>query len=84
MVHLNRVVTDAEIKDGTKDLVKGFKTFKLDGIDEEPDDFTATVYGSRYAAEDLPKHEMPVCNLAYGNAEQSADQRRIARCLPRC
>jgi len=59
MVHLNRVVTDAEIKDETKNLVKGFKTFKLDGIDEEPDDFTATVYGSRYAAEDLPKHEMP-------------------------
>ena len=60
MVHLNRVVTDAEIKEETKGLVNGFKAFKLEGVEEEPDDFTATVYGSRYASQDLPKHEMPV------------------------
>jgi len=65
MVHLNRVVTDAEIKDESKGLVNGFKAFKLDGIDEEEDDFTATVYGSRYAAQDLPRHEMPVCDHAF-------------------
>ncbi|KAF2677667.1 glutamate decarboxylase [Lentithecium fluviatile CBS 122367] len=61
MVHLNRVATDAEVKH-TKDgvgLVGSFGSFKIDGWDDEPDDFTATVYGSKYAAADLPRHEMP-------------------------
>lgn len=58
MVHLNRVPTNKDIED-EKCLVHDFHSFKLDGIEEEPDDFTATVYGSKYAAEDLPRHDMP-------------------------
>ena len=57
MVHLNRVATDVEVEEA-KSVVESFGSFKLDGIDEE-DDFTATVYGSKYAAEDLPRHAMP-------------------------
>lgn len=59
MVHLNRIATDAEIQ-ATKRLVGGLSKFKFEPVDEEPDDFTATVYGSKYAAEDLPRYEMPV------------------------
>jgi glutamate decarboxylase len=29
------------------------------GASSDSDTFTTTVYGSRFAAEDLPKHEMP-------------------------
>lgn len=58
MVHLNRVATDPEVQ-ASKKLIDKVKTIKLEPQDEEPDDFTATVYGSRYAAEDLPRHEMP-------------------------
>ena len=32
---------------------------KLDVIPGNDDSFTTTVYGSRYAALDIPKHEMP-------------------------
>lgn len=58
MVHLNRVATDNEVKEA-KSIISSFGAFKIDGIEEEEDDFTATVYGSKYAAEDLPRHEMP-------------------------
>ena len=58
MVHLNRIATDKEVN-AAKGLVDGLKKFTL-AVEEEPDDYTATVYGSKYAAEDLPKHEMPV------------------------
>ncbi|KAH7128286.1 pyridoxal phosphate-dependent transferase [Dendryphion nanum] len=57
MVHLNRVATDVEVQDA-KSIIEGLDTIKLDHIDEG-DDYTATVYGSRYAAEDLPRHVMP-------------------------
>ena len=30
--------------------------------DDACDDYAATVYGSRWAGEDLPRHEMPVCS----------------------
>jgi glutamate decarboxylase len=56
MVHLNRVATDVEVK-GAK-IEKDFESVKLDAQDEG-DEYTATVYGSRYAAADLPRHEMP-------------------------
>ena len=57
MVHLNRVSTNAEIEE----VKKVFEDLKLGpvGEEEEQDDFTATVYGSKWAAEDLPKYEMP-------------------------
>lgn len=53
MVHLSQIPTDTEV---TSPIVEGVK-----GIQFEPleDNFTTTVYGSRFAAEDLPKHEMP-------------------------
>jgi glutamate decarboxylase len=55
MVHLASIKHDGLVD---QPLVKGLE--KLDfasGGDE--DSFTTTVYGSRFAAEDLPKHEMP-------------------------
>lgn len=61
MVHLNRVATDREVK-AEKGLVDAMDKFTL-AVEDEPDDYTATVYGSRYAAEDLPRHEMPVSSL---------------------
>jgi hypothetical protein len=52
MVHLASVPTDKDVAASTE----GLKNIKL----QEPDDtFAATVYGSRYAACDLPKVEMP-------------------------
>ncbi|KAK3077063.1 hypothetical protein LTS18_011312, partial [Coniosporium uncinatum] len=53
MVHLAAIPTDAEAK---KPLVEGVKGLSLEG---DQDTFTASVYGSHYAAQDLPKHEMP-------------------------
>ncbi|KAF2120306.1 pyridoxal phosphate-dependent transferase [Lophiotrema nucula] len=57
MVHLNRVATDGEVKD-MQNIVGAVDTIELEPFDEE-DAYTATVYGSKYAAEDLPRHEMP-------------------------
>lgn len=52
MVHLASVPTDKEVATATEGL-KGI-TF------EEPsDNFAASVYGSHYAACDIPKVEMP-------------------------
>lgn len=56
MVHLNRVATDRELKDAKAGAA--VETIQLDQFDEQ-DEFTATVYGSRYAALDLPRDEMP-------------------------
>lgn len=53
MVHLGKVPTDNEI-------VK--KLPQLEDLNLNPpgpDSFTASVYGSHFAAQDLPKHEMP-------------------------
>jgi glutamate decarboxylase len=55
MVHLGRVLTD---KDLSEQLVPGLEGLDL-GAPLGEDEFTASVYGSRYAAQDLPKHEMP-------------------------
>ncbi|OAL04702.1 glutamate decarboxylase [Phaeosphaeriaceae sp. SRC1lsM3a] len=57
MVHINRVATTKEVSDEKAQ----FETVSSINLtpDEEADDYTATVYGSRYAAEDLPRHEMP-------------------------
>ncbi|KAK4961717.1 hypothetical protein LTR10_002208 [Elasticomyces elasticus] len=56
MVHLGRVPTFKELEDKKNDMPN------VEGLDLGPksqDQFTASVYGSRYAAMDLPKHEMP-------------------------
>lgn len=56
MVHLNRVATDLEVKG--EHITEDIETIKLEPFDEE-DEYTATVYGSRFASMDLPRHEMP-------------------------
>ncbi|KAK0933310.1 hypothetical protein LTR29_015108 [Friedmanniomyces endolithicus] len=56
MVHLGKVPTHKELEDQKKDMPD------VGGLDLQPhgsDQFTASVYGSHYAAMDLPKHEMP-------------------------
>ena len=54
MVHLGRVKTD---KDLSEHLIPGLEDITLDS--PGADEFTASVYGSRFAATDIPKHEMP-------------------------
>jgi glutamate decarboxylase len=55
MVHLASIPQDHEIN---QPLVKGMEKLNM-GASSDSDTFTTTVYGSRFAAEDLPKHEMP-------------------------
>lgn len=55
MVHLNRVATNNEVT--SSKIAEDFSTIKLEDYSE--DDYTTTVYGSRHAAVDLPRHEMP-------------------------
>lgn len=64
MVHINRVATTKEVHEEKAHLepIANTSTINL-SPDDEADDYTATVYGSRYAAEDLPRHEMPVSHL---------------------
>jgi hypothetical protein len=60
MVHINRVSTSREISEEQSQFEAIDATTTIDLTPEdEADDFTATVYGSKYAAEDLPRHEMP-------------------------
>jgi glutamate decarboxylase len=54
MVHLNQVPTDKDIQ---APLVKGMADVNFHEQDE--DTFTASVYGSKFAGQDLPKYEMP-------------------------
>jgi glutamate decarboxylase len=55
MVHLAKVKTDQSIADSKLPELEGLNFGPSPGQDE----FTASVYGSRFAAQDLPKHEMP-------------------------
>ena len=59
MVHLATIPKDHEIN---QPLVKGLEKLNM-GASSDSDTFTTTVYGSRFAAEDLPKHEMPECEM---------------------
>ena len=54
MVHLASVPNDDQVN---APLVKGMENVKFQQPSE--DESTASVYGSKFAAEDLPKHEMP-------------------------
>lgn len=56
MVHLAPIPTAKDIQPGT---VGGhsLEQLKLESLGD--DNFTTTVYGSKYAALDLPKYEMP-------------------------
>ena len=55
MVHLTSVPND---KAANAPPVRGMEDLKLDPNDME-DEVSASVYGSRFAAECLPMHEMP-------------------------
>ncbi|KAI9932652.1 hypothetical protein ASPWEDRAFT_22424 [Aspergillus wentii DTO 134E9] len=55
MVHLARVKRDEEVNTS---LPKRIDDIKLD-MPDDGDDFCSTVYGSRFAGEHLPAHEMP-------------------------
>jgi glutamate decarboxylase len=56
MVHLQPIPTDHALK-----AESVAENLGLDSLRFEPgeDEFTTSVYGSRFAAEDLPKVEMP-------------------------
>ena len=54
MVHLASVPNDSAVD---APLVKGMEKIKLEQPGE--DEVLVSVYGSRFAAEELPKHEMP-------------------------
>ncbi|KAH9213496.1 pyridoxal phosphate-dependent transferase [Leptodontidium sp. 2 PMI_412] len=56
MVHLNAIPKDHEID---RPLVEGMDKLKLRFESPLSDVFTTSVYGSRFAGEDLPKHEIP-------------------------
>ena len=53
---LGKIATDKDVAD-SKGLAGGIDDLNLVGGGD--DEFTASVYGSRFAATDLPKHEMP-------------------------
>lgn len=55
MVHLSQILSDEKV---AAPLVEGLKKLTMATSSEE-DRFSTSVYGSRFAAEDLPKHEMP-------------------------
>lgn len=63
MVHLATVKNDADLRHDTgrknkrASTVVGLEHLSLEAPGE--DEFTSAVYGSRYAAEDLPQYEMP-------------------------
>lgn len=76
MVHLASVSSPGEKKDAAhpleppgrrKSTVPGLEHISLDPPGE--DEFSSSVYGSRFAAQDLPSHEMPErempANIAY-------------------
>lgn len=54
MVHLTKIPHDSEVND----LPEAVKKLGLQ-LNNDDDSFTTSVYGSKFAAEDLPKHEMP-------------------------
>jgi glutamate decarboxylase len=54
MVHLARIKNDSEVN---QPPVKEVAELCLDAPGD--DEFSTSVYGSRFAAEDLPSHEMP-------------------------
>ncbi len=59
MVHLSSITPKEEVNGK---LADGVKKVHLQLCNDE-DSFTTTVYGSRFAAQDLPRHEMPECEM---------------------
>ncbi len=58
MVHLSSIPS----KDDVSKLTHGMSKVHLQLANDE-DSFTTGVYGSRFAAQDLPRHEMPECEM---------------------
>ena len=58
MVHLSQVPTDHELNASLSPISPVVGDFSRINFDES-DDAATTVYGSKWAAADLPKHEMP-------------------------
>lgn len=56
MVHLTTIPHEDDVNQG---LSKELKKAHLQLAPTEEDHFTTSVYGSKFAAEDLPKLEMP-------------------------
>ena len=54
MVHL-QTISDKDEVNGLVDVVKKVHL----QLANDDDSFTTSVYGSRFAAQDLPRHEMP-------------------------
>lgn len=61
MVHLAQVSSPVEsqfkLPDRRKSTVPGLEHISLEAPEE--DEFSTSVYGSSFAAQDLPSHEMP-------------------------
>lgn len=55
MVHLSHIPNPEEVD---KHLVSAVKKVHLD-LAENNNEFTTSVYGSKFAVEDLPRHEIP-------------------------
>lgn len=59
MVHLTIIPKEDDIRDGLDiPLTSALKAVHLQLANDE-DRFTTSVYGSKFAAADLPRHEMP-------------------------
>jgi glutamate decarboxylase len=56
MVHLSSIPKDNDLGSKLPEVVKRRATLQLCNDDDQ---FTTSVYGSKFAAEDLPRHEMP-------------------------
>lgn len=58
MVHLGKVTNDSEVK-REKEASNGIDMSQLGPEGSSAGDFETSIYGSRFAGEDLPSHEMP-------------------------
>ena len=56
MVHLAKVKTDRDLADSK---LPELENLNLGDSFTSQNELTANVYGSRFAAQDLPQHEMP-------------------------
>jgi glutamate decarboxylase len=56
MVHLATIPNDKKVDEGNHALTKKLQDVSFD---DNADEFSTSVYGSRFAGQDLPKHEMP-------------------------
>lgn len=58
MVHLAKVHRESDPNSSTQEAADYISSIKLDDVPED-DHYSATVYGTRFAAQQLPHAEMP-------------------------